>query len=76
MGHYEHANDPNKQGGRGDVIPPFTYPGFDPFPGAGDPNQVGLPQRMREGPTAVAKALERYLAGLGLKLERAPVGDR
>ena len=44
IGHLEHAKDPNKQGGRGDVIPPFSYPGFDDFLGAGDPGQEGLPQ--------------------------------
>jgi hypothetical protein len=41
-GHLEHANDPNKKDGRGDAIPAFTYPGFEPFPGAGL-EQDGLP---------------------------------
>jgi hypothetical protein len=49
MGHLEHANDPNKKDGRGDAIPPFSYPGFDPFPGVGQ-GQSGLPAACGGGP--------------------------
>jgi hypothetical protein len=42
MGHLEHAREPNKKDGRGDAIPPYSYPGYPPFAGIGL-GQPGLP---------------------------------